>query len=308
MKINYIGAIGILLTMIACEKELTPTVVNDADQIVVEGYIEAGIGKDANRVTPPYVILTRAVPFQKEFTTNNIFVNGADVTVSNGTDSVKLTEFCWQNLDSVTKRRAAGVFGINFDSVQSNFNVCLYLDLTQRMKGQIGKSYWLTIKKDGKTVTSVTTIPKWIPIDSSYFIKPPGTNQNDTMVQMRAYIRDIANELNYYRYMVGINGEPYKAGRQSVYTDELIDGQYFLFNLFNREQASRGLFRRGDTLSVKWSNIDGEQYDFWRTLEFNANNQGPFSAYTRVKSNIQGGMGIWGGAVVSYLDTIVPKK
>ena len=72
MKINYIAPILLILSMVACEKELTPTVVHDADQIVVEGYIEAGIGKDANRVTPPFVILTRAVPFQKEFTTNNI--------------------------------------------------------------------------------------------------------------------------------------------------------------------------------------------------------------------------------------------
>jgi hypothetical protein len=308
MRINYIGFIIVLMSMIACEKELTPTLTSDADAIVVEGYIEAGTGKDISRVLPPYVILTRAVPFQKEFRTNNIFVNGADITLSDGTDSVKLSEFCWQSLDSVTKRRASVLFGINADSVQSNFNLCLYVDLTQKIKGQVGKTYRLNIKKDNKTITAITTIPKYIPIDSTYFIKPPGINQNDTMAQLRAYIQDIPNELNYYRYLVRVNGSTYKAGRQSVYTDELIDGQYFLFNLFNKEEESRGLFRRGDTLSIKWSNIDGEQYQFWRTLEFNANNQGPFSSYTRVKSNIQGGMGIWGGAIVSYLDTIVPKK
>lgn len=308
MKINYIGFAMVLISMIACEKELTPTVQSNADEIVVEGYIEAGIGKDANRVLPPYVILTRAVPFQKEFTTNNIFVNGADITLSDGTDSVKLSEFCWQNLDSITKRRASVIFGINADSVQSNFNLCLYVDLTQKIKGQIGKTYRLTVKKDQKTITAVTTIPKRIPVDSAYFIKPPGINQNDTMAQLRAYIQDIPNELNYYRYLVSVNGEPYQAGRQSVYTDELIDGQYFLFNLFNKKEESQGLFWRGDTLSIKWSNIDADHYQFWRTLEFNANNQGPFAAYTRVKSNIQGGIGIWGGSVVSYLDTIVPKK
>jgi hypothetical protein len=308
MKINYIGFAMVLISMIACEKELTPTVQSNADEIVVEGYIEAGIGKDASRALPPYVILTRAVPFQKEFTTNNIFVNGADIMLSDGSDSVKLSEFCWQNLDSITKRRASVLFGINVDSVQSNFNLCLYVDLTQKIKGQIGKTYRLTVKKDQKTITAVTTIPKRIPLDSAYFIKPPGINKNDTMAQLRAYIQDIPNELNYYRYLVSVNGSSYKAGRQSVYTDELIDGQYFLFNLFNKNEGSQGLFRRGDTLSIKWSNIDGAHYQFWRTLEFNANNQGPFSAYTRVKSNIQGGMGIWGGSVVNYLDTIVPKK
>jgi Domain of unknown function (DUF4249) len=308
MKINYISSLLVLISMIACEKELTPSVQSNADEIVVEGYIEAGIGKDANRALPPYVILTRAVPFQKEFTTNNIFVNNADITLSDGTDSVKLSEICWQHLDSVTKRRASVIFGINADSVKSNFNICLYLDLTQRIKGQIGKTYRLTVKTADKTLTAISTIPKRIPLDSSYFIKPPGINQNDTMAQLRAYFQDIPNELNFYRYLVGLNGKSYNAGRQSVYTDETIDGQRLLFNLFNKEEKSQGLFRRGDTLSVKWMNIDAAQYHFWRTLEFNANNQGPFSSYTRVKSNIDGGMGIWGGAVVSYLDTIVPKK
>jgi Domain of unknown function (DUF4249) len=308
MKINYISFAIVLISMVACEKELTPTVNSNSDEIVVEGYIEAGIGKDAKRALPPYVILTRAIPFQKEFSTSNIFVNNADITLSNGTDSVKLSEFCWQNLDSMTKRRTGALFGINVDSVQSNFNLCLYVDLTQKMKGEIGKTYRLTIKKDNQTLTAVTTIPKYVPIDSAYFIKPPGINQNDTMAQMRVYIQDIPNELNYYRYVLSLNGGSYKAGRQSVYTDELIDGQHFLFNLFNKKEKSEGLFQRGDTLSVKWLNIDAAQYQFWRTLEFNANNQGPFSSYTRVKSNIQGGMGIWGGAVVSYLDTIVPKR
>ncbi len=308
MKINYIYFFIVLIGMIACEKELTPTIQSNADEIVVEGYIEAGVGKDTSKALPPYVILTRAIPFQKEFTTNNIFVNGADITLSNGTDSVKLSEICWQNLDAATKRRASVLFGINIDSVQSNFNLCLYVDLTQRIKGQIGKTYRLTVKKDAKTLTAVTTIPKRIPLDSTYFIKPPGINQNDSMAQLRAYFQDIPNELNYYRYLVGLNGKSYNAGRQSVYTDETIDGQRLLFNLFNKEEGSQGLFRRGDTLSVKWLNIDAAQYNFWRTLEFNANNQGPFSSYTRVKSNINGGMGIWGGAVVSYLDTIVPKR
>ena len=59
-----------------------------------------------------------------------------------------------------------------------------------------------------------------------------------------------------------------------------------------------GLYRIGDTAQVKWINIDKDYYDFFNTLEFNRANQGPFSSYTRIKTNIKGGLGIWGGSNV----------
>ena len=48
-----------------------------------------------------------------------------------------------------------------------------------------------------------------------------------------------------------------------------------------------------------------EVYRNWNTLEFSNANQGPFASYTRLESNINGGLGIWGGLSVSYYTRVV---
>jgi hypothetical protein len=113
--------------------------------------------------------------------------------------------------------------------------------------------------------------------------------------------------MNYYRYLVGINGGNLETGFSSVEEDLFFDGKTFEFQLFN-PQTTRGdvdpdvfgLYFVGDSVTVKWTNIDEAHFDFWNTLEFSNANQGPFASYTRLQSNIDGGLGIWGGYSVSY--------
>jgi Domain of unknown function (DUF4249) len=300
-----------IFSFIACEKEYNPDLPNQADDIVVEGYIEAG--RDA---TPAYVLLTKSLPFFKEIkNANNLFENGAEVWIGNGKDSVRLQEYCWKDLDPAIRQQAAKAFGIEIDSVTAEFNFCVYLDFAQRIKGESGKTYTLRIKtKGGKILTSKTTIPRGVPIDSAIFIKPPGINENDTMAQMRAYAND-PKGADFYRYFTAVNGSAYVAGASSVTDDAFFDGVNTKFNLFKSEPRDGGadpsvfgLWKRGDTISVKFCTIDKAHFDFWNTLEYNANSGGPFSAYTRVKHNIVGGLGIWGGYNANYYDAIVPKK
>lgn len=312
MKFQYILSIIItILGLVACEKEYIPNLPTQTDDVVVEGYIEAG-----RNATPPYVILTKSLPFFKEIkNANNLFVSGAEVWVSNGKDSVRLQEYCWKDLDPAIRQQAAKAFGIELDSVTADFNFCVYLDFAQRLKGEVGKTYSLRIKtQDGKVLTAQTTIPRGIAIDSAVFIKPPGVNNNDTMAQMRAYAND-PKGADFYRYFTSVNGSSYVAGGSSVTDDAFFDGINTKFNLFkseprdaNTDPSVFGLWKRGDTISVKFCTIDKAHFDFWNTLEYNANSGGPFSSYTRVKHNINGGMGIWGGYNASYFDTVVPKK
>lgn len=302
--------LSLIMGITACEKEFVPDLPEVSDDIVVEGYIEAG--RDA---TPPYVILTKSLPFFKEITSfNNVFIEGAEVWVSNGTDSTRLQEICWANLTPSVRQQAAQFFGINADSVSADFNFCVYIDFAQKIKGEIGKTYSLRIKtKEGKLLTAKTSIPRAVKIDTIDFIKPPGTNQNDTMAQARATVTDPKGP-DYYRYFTSINGSSYVAGASSVTDDAFFDGIVTKFNLLKSEPRGSGsgenfgLFRRGDTISIKFAMIDKAHFDFWTTLEFNANNGGPFASYTRVKHNITGGIGIWGGSSATYYDIIVPKK
>ena len=134
------------------------------------------------------------------------------------------------------------------------------------------------------------------------------------MAQMRAYANDPKGP-DFYRYFTSVNGSSYVAGANSVTDDAFFDGINTKFNLFKSEPRDGhsdpsvfGLWKRGDTISIKFCSIDKAHFDFWNTLEFNANSGGPFSSYTRVKHNIVGGLGIWGGYNASYYDAIVPKK
>jgi Domain of unknown function (DUF4249) len=298
----------ICLSFIACEKEFVPEVI-PSNEIVVEGFIEAGSN------LPPYVILTKNLPFFKELKQSdlaNSFVKNADITITSGSKSVKMTGICWSTLSPNDKKTVGLLIGINPDSVSASFDFCAYLDLSGTFTPKAGDRYDLTIKAEGKTLTATTTIPRLVPLDSSLFLQPPG-NKGDTLAQLRAWINDPKGD-DFYAYFTSINGSGYARGQNSVVDDKFFDGQNFKFNLFKSEprdfkgsSESYGLFQIGDTMSIKWCTIDQDHFEFWNTLEFNANNQGPFSSYTRVKSNINGGIGIWGGMNVSFLDKVVKK-
>ncbi|MBK7223573.1 MAG: DUF4249 family protein [Saprospiraceae bacterium] len=54
--------------------------------------------------------------------------------------------------------------------------------------------------------------------------------------------------------------------------------------------------------------LDKVHFDFWKTRDFAANSGGPFSSYTRIKTNINGGLGIWGGYSVQNYRLYCPPK
>lgn len=64
----------------------------------------------------------------------------------------------------------------------------------------------------------------------------------------------------------------------------------------------------GDVIVVKFCTIDKAHYEFWRTFETAvAGVSNPFAAPTTVRTNVKGGLGIWGGYGIS-LDTIYATK
>jgi hypothetical protein len=209
---------------------------------------------------------------------------------------------------------AAQAFGLNPDSLQ-NINLCIYLDLTGQLVGKEGGKYDLTIKKDAKTLTATTTIPKAVNLDSIVNRLTPN-NAFDTLRQVRGFLSDPVGEYNAYRIFARNNDSQLMAnGFGSVVDDRLFDGKKsFEFQLNNpvrrnpkaneteEEKQKRreisGLWFVGDTATFKWCSIDKAHYEFWNTLESARNNQGPFSSYTRVKYNVTGGLGIWGGYAV----------
>ena len=302
-----------LVFIYSCETEFDPDIPDTAPEIVVEGIIEAG-----DRPSPPYVILTRSIPF---FTTvsqdalDDIFIHGATITVKEGTNEVSLTEICLEDLSAEQQAQAANLFGVDLSQLGVNF--CVYVDLSFSMLGASEKSYDLRIEVEGKVLTATTTIPPQVGLDNLFFTEPPG-EPNDSLMELNATISDPAGTPNFYRFFTQVNDEPLYPGFPSVGDDLLFDGQSLTFPI--PKAASRetdfadidietfGLFVRGDSVLVKQATIDEAHFRFWNTLEFNATNQGPFSTYTLIETNINGGLGLWGGYNANYYELVVPEE
>jgi hypothetical protein len=291
----------------ACEQEYIPVNPQGGPKYVVEGYIEAG-----QNPFPPYVLLTRTLDFYGEIGPdqfNESFVHDADVRVHDGTMEVQLQEVCFSSLDPVLQEIVAEQFGFDADSLTIDF--CVYIDLQGQLQPQIGKTYQLLIRVGQDSITATTMIPRHVPLENIFFAPPPG-EPNDTLAQLRAFVSDPPGERNFYRYLSATNGGQLETAFSSVEEDLFFDGKAFEFQLFNPatdggdiEPDEFGLYFVGDTIDLKWCSIDEAQFDFWNTLEFSNANQGPFSGYTRLQSNIHGGLGIWGGCSVSYYTLVV---
>lgn len=310
-KIKTISLLAIIpLFFFSCEEEFIPEVSTSPDDIIVEGYIEAG-----DNANPPYVILTRSIPFFSEIEADvleNLFIHDAEVSITEGDRRIDLTELCFEDLTDQQRELAGQLLGLSADSVGLNF--CVYLDLSFSLVGEIGKQYELEVNLPDKTITASTTIPEHIVIDSMQFVVPAG-EVPDSLLELRIFMTDIAGQADFYRYFTRINSGALIPGYNSVTDDLFFDGQSFEFPLAKGEPRTEpidpqtfGLFTIGDTARVKWCTIDEAHFNFWNTLEFNAINQGPFSSYTRIQSNINGGLGIWGGYAVSYYEKVVEEE
>ncbi len=268
----------------SCTKDIDVDLPAGQPMLVVEGRIETDL--------PPIVLLSRSSPFYTSLYLDSVskyFVSGARITVSDGTDSILLTELL---LDT------AGI------------QVPVYLGLG--MVGQTGKTYRLTIEVDGRVLKATTTIPNPAPLDSVWWEPIEGS---DTLVRLLARYTDNALSTDFIRYFTKRNAEPFLPGLNSVFDDALISGQQLDFPLdrgIDRNNPDTfndyGLFYRGDTIAVKWCAIDKEHFLFWRTLEFELGGQGsPFASPVLIQTNIEGGLGIWGGYAPNYYTLIVPK-
>jgi len=304
----YLVSVLIILSLGGCIEDYVPSTEETKQEIVVEGFIEAGEGS-----AQAYVLITRSIPFLSTIDLNtfdDLFVNNAKVTVNDGTNTVELTELCLADLPPAIQEIAAQILG--FDPNSTSLNICAYVDVLDVLDRKIGGTYDLKIETEESIITSTTTIPQQIPLTELRWDDPPGT-PSDTLARLWVTIADDENEENFYRYFTEENGTGFVIPFSSVTDDSFFDGQDFEFPLNKAERRDGdfdpntfGLYTRGDSIRIKWMNIDKAHFDFWNTLEFSRNNSGPFSAFNRVTSNVDGALGIWGGYSVEFYDEVVP--
>jgi hypothetical protein len=278
----------------SCEKKIDFNLKYAEPVLVVDAQVENG--------EAPIVALSKSLSFfsaiSAEILTNS-FVHNAEVTMSNGTLTHKFKEY--------TVPLGNGYFIYYYGIDSSN--------LATAFIGEFNKQYNLTIKVDGKIYTSKTTIPVLAKIFDSIWVKPPPPNVDTSKRILMARAIDPPGLGNYVRYYTKRNRERFLPGFNSVYNDEVVDGTTYQgqvdpgidrnLSIPNEEER---LFKRGDTISFKLSNIDKATYTFWNTWEFNQQSIGnPFSQPGKVLGNISNGaLGAFCG-YASQVATIIAR-
>jgi hypothetical protein len=288
----WAGCMGLFL-FLSCEKTITVDIPDAEIKVVVEGYIEPG--KVAQ------VLLTKSssyfgkVPTTEEELLEMIIMD-ATVIVSSGTliDTLSLV----------------------YDTTAGFFPPLFYQGHSNTLIGEAGKSYDLKIITDSETVTATTSIPNLIPLDSVWFEVQSVEHPNRGFGW--GVLTDPDTLGNCYRIMAKRLGKDSKfvAPYGSPFDDTFINGKSFEFYFSRGLEAGEHVdehdddiyyFMVGDTVVVRFCTIDKAHLDFWLTAENDIYNQGnPFATPTTLVTNINGGLGVWGGYGAAY-DTIICK-
>ena len=311
-----------MILFISCESEIDIDVPVREDQIIVEGYIDLGI--------PPVLLLTKSSPFFSSVDLEGIedlFIHDATVIVSNGltvdtlveiqTDSIRdFLEFAQDSLNLNVDLSLFQQFA-NIDlSTIPDFNLSFYVSTNPNLIGEANNRYDLRIEVEDKILTSTTTIPSPTPLDS-IFVTPHPDPENTTQFGLNASFTDRPDTFNAIRYFTQANTDPFLPPFfSSVFDDRSFinaDGESFSFALERgvprditaEEFVDSQFFERGDSARVRWAAIDQDHFTFWSSLEFDRTQIGnPFGRPTIITTNIEGGLGIWGG-YASTFETII---
>ncbi|HEX6180172.1 MAG TPA: DUF4249 domain-containing protein [Chitinophagaceae bacterium] len=291
---RLLSILCLLILATACEKSINFSPRNADTAVVVEASIENG--------RPPIVILSNSMDYFSKITPDilaNSFIHGADVYVSNGTVTSKLKEY------SVSTGVGYSVYYYSVDSTSPSTII----------GGEFNKTYSLRIIINGKEYTSATTIPALAKrVDSLWWIPAP-SNPDSNKVVVMSRVTDPPGFGNYIRYYTKVNDSAFYPPPASVFDDQIIDGTTYVVEVEHGVDRNGEIdfdtysfFERGDTVTLKFTNIDKATYDFWRTIEFSYGSIGnPFSSPTKVLGNVKGALGYFGGYAAQYRTIVIPK-
>lgn len=286
-----------LLVMLAsCEKQIDFDLDESEEKVVIEATIENG--------QPPMVVITRSLNYFSEISPQifaNSFIHNAEVTVSNGRTIHRLKEY---------RVPLSANYTLYYYSIDSS-------SLATAFVGELAKQYSLVVTVAGRQYAAQTSIPNITKQVDSIWWKPPppSTDSAEKKAIVMVKATDPKGYGDYIRYFTRRNSGPFLPGLNSVYDDFFVDGTTYELQVepgFDRNvkrEEEDFFFARGDTVTLKLSNIDKLTFDFWRTMEFSYASVGdPFSTPVKVMGNISNGaLGYFGGYASQYHTIIVPK-
>ena len=280
MSRNSILFIICLLPFSSCQRE-DYIIRGGESKIVVEGWIEEG--------EPARVLLSRSVPMNEPVDSSNYLnysIRSAMVIVSDDADSdtLRLTS--------------------------ASHHLPPYLYAGEKITGKQGGKYQLTIRYLNRTLTAGSNIPPSVPIRNVEYTR---RNPTDTVGYLTIEFTDPADRQSYYQIATRVEN-----------ADEIfVPCLYGNFNSRNfttpevRMPISRGItifpqinfeghFYDGDRIFVRLRTMPKEGFDFWNVWQNEIVNvqNAVFPANSSLKSNIDGGIGIWCGYGQSTISII----
>lgn len=276
-----------VVLLASCEKDIEFDLNKTANVLVVDAEIENG--------KAPTVILTKSISFFSEINPtlfDSLFVHNAEVYISNGVLTHRLKEYNY----SLVPGFFAYTYSIDSSSLSTAF------------VGELNTNYTLKIISEGKEYNASTRIPGLNSYpDSFYFrVAPQNPDTNKRVMLLRSV--DPPGLGNCVRYYTKKNSQPFFPGWNSVFDDQVIDGTSYEVQLpagvdkNNAPKIDSTFFNKGDTVTLKFCNIDRNTYNFWSTWEFAFQSIGnPFSQPNKVVSNVSNGaLGVFCGYAAWY--------
>ena len=279
----------IAFALTGCEREINIDLGDIPDEIVVEGIIEPG--------AYPKILVTRNRDFFENYPTDllslldTFIIQDAVVSINDGNGNVPMT------------------FNVNpFEYPYAYYT-------TTAITGQVGGTYSITVTARNQTLTARSTIPPAIAVDSSWFSLNFFDVDEDSLGFLNVAFTDPDTLGNAYRLYSKRNSETeYFPVTGSLANDEFINGRTVSFFAGQSEKPFTNqdtfindnfFYKLGDTIFVKFCSIGLREFDFYNTYEAAASSNGnPFASPTLIKSNVEGGMGIWCGQSFFY-DTLI---
>jgi hypothetical protein len=303
----------LLPLLFSCSKEVEIEIPGYKEQLVVEGRIETdGF---------PIVMLSKS---QNVYSATDLstylasFIGDATVTVSNGQETIALEVFTISDLPLASQKTIAEMLKVELHEVVF-LPIPIFSTTAQSIKGEVGKTYTLTIEEGGKTYSGNTILLPPVPLQQSYW-KPSSDNPEYGLVVGR--LADPPNQYNAYKWEAKritpqANGEPldtlFRRAPGSYFDDRFFDGITFEFDTYNRQRRKdeshleefRRYYRQGDIVVAKFSRLDRDVFEFYNKMNEQQENMGnPFSVPVNAPSNISGALGVWAG-VSTWFDTVI---
>lgn len=300
-KLSLYLFIGLLAVLTSCEKDITLEFAEYQPKVVVEGFIFEN--------EYPVVTLTRSTSYFDTLNTSDM------VTVMIFGMPVQVPEYLYDMVISDAIVTVSN--GEIIDTLQLGFNpyVFPYLQYQgSKFKGESNMTYTLTVLADSQLITSVTTIPAAVSLDSVWF-EPLG-DELDSAGLLHANFIEPQDVANYYRVFSKTLGRDsvFVHPWFSIFDDKrlsLVDTvEIRLFHgsndLDSINDPFRSYFRVGEEVKIRLCTMDYEHYQFWESYQQVAGGGGnPFAAPIEIKTNIVGGLGVWGGYGVYETEYLV---